>query len=69
MGQSEIRNVVLTPMFKRLGLIEQWGTGFKKNEDTPAEYPDIELRINEPGMGSQVQFVKKSYEKQYPASA
>lgn len=67
-GQSEIRNLVLAPIFKRLGLIEQWGTGFKKIKEALAEYPEIELRINEPGMAFQVQFVKKNYENKHPAS-
>ncbi len=61
-GQSEIRNLVLAPIFKRLGLIEQWGTGFKKIKEALAEYPEIELRINEPGMAFQMQFVKKDYQ-------
>lgn len=28
-GQSDVRNKVLAPVFKRLGLIEQWGNGLQ----------------------------------------
>lgn len=63
-GQSEIRNFVLAPIFKRLGLIEQWGTGFKKIKKSLEEYPEIELRIQEPGMAFQIQFVKKNYQRE-----
>ncbi len=74
-GQSEIRNRVLAPIFKKLGLIEQWGTGFRKIQEALKEYGNIELRINEPGMAFQMQFVKKDYQPEseqvpdkYPAS-
>ncbi|MHA1765524.1 MAG: ATP-binding protein [Promethearchaeota archaeon] len=74
-GQSEIRNRVLAPIFKKLGLIEQWGTGFRKIQEALKEYPDIELRFNEPGMSFQMQFVKKDYQPEreqvpskYPAT-
>ena len=63
-GQSEIRNRVLAPIFKKLGLIEQWGTGFRKIQQALKEYPNIELRINEPGMAFQIQFVKKDYQSE-----
>ncbi len=69
-GQSEIRNRVLAPIFKKLGLIEQWGTGFRKIEEALKAYPNIELRLNEPGMSFQMQFVKKDYlpeSKQVPS--
>ena len=74
-GQSEIRNRVLAPIFKKLGLIEQWGTGFRKIQEALKEYPNVELRFNEPGMAFQMQFVKKDYQPEsdqvpgkYPAS-
>ena len=60
-GQSEIKNRTLAPIFKELKLIEQWGTGFKKLSDELQEYPEIELKFNEPGLGFQVQFIKKDY--------
>ena len=58
-GQSEIRNRILAPIFKQLGLIEQWGTGFRKIQNALQEYPEIELRFFEPGTAFQIQFVKK----------
>ena len=60
-GQSEIRNRTLAPIFKALKLIEQWGTGFKKLSDELQEYPEIELKFNEPGLAFQIQFIKKDY--------
>jgi ATP-dependent DNA helicase RecG len=61
-GQSEIRNKTLGPIFKELQLIEQWGTGFQKLSEELKEYPEIELKINEPGLSFQIQFIKKDYE-------
>jgi predicted HTH transcriptional regulator len=61
-GQSEIRNKTLGPIFKELQLIEQWGTGFQKLSDELKEYPEIELKINEPGLSFQIQFIKKDYQ-------
>ncbi len=60
-GQSEIRNKTLAPIFKELQLIEQWGTGFQKLTDELNDYPEIELKFNEPGLSFQVQFIKKNY--------
>lgn len=65
-GQSEIRNRTLGPIFKELQLIEQWGTGFQKLADELKDYPEIELKFNEPGLSFQVQFIKKDYK---PAAA
>ncbi len=60
-GQSDIRNKVIAPVFKRLGIIEQWGTGLKLIQSELVNYPEIELRWSEPGIAFQVQFVKKYY--------
>jgi len=60
-GQSEIRNRVIAPVFKELKLIEQWGTGFKKIHSLLNDYPELELRLAEPGLSFQVQLVKKDY--------
>ena len=60
-GQSEIRNRTLAPIFKELKLIEQWGTGFQKLSDELKEYPEIELKFNEPGLSFQIQFIKRDY--------
>ncbi|MHA1796396.1 MAG: ATP-binding protein [Promethearchaeota archaeon] len=56
-----MRNRVLAPIFKKLALIEQLGTGFRKITEALKEYPNIEIRFNEPGMAFQMQFVKKDY--------
>lgn len=61
-GQSEIRNKTLGPIFKELQLIEQWGTGFRKLSEELKEYPEIELRINEPGLSFQIQLIKRDYQ-------
>jgi len=45
-----------------VGLIEQWGTGFRKIQEALKEYPGIELRFSEPGMAFQMQFMKKDYQ-------
>jgi len=63
-GQSEIRNKTLGPIFKELQLIEQWGTGFQKLSDELKEYPEIELKINEPGLSFQIQFIKRDYQSE-----
>jgi len=62
-GQSEIRNRVLAPIFKDLGLIEQWGTGFKKIKEALNEYPEIGLDFSEPGLAFKIQFLKKNFEE------
>ncbi|MFA7421846.1 MAG: ATP-binding protein, partial [Melioribacteraceae bacterium] len=58
------RNKTLGPIFKELQLIEQWGTGFQKLSDELKEYPEIELKINEPGLSFQIQFIKKDYQSE-----
>lgn len=40
-GQSDIRNKVLAPVFKRLGIIEQWGNGLKLIKEELQAYPEI----------------------------
>jgi predicted HTH transcriptional regulator len=63
-GQSEIRNKTLGPIFKELQLIEQWGIGFQKLTDELKEYPEIELKIHEPGLSFQIQFIKRDYQSE-----
>ncbi|MBI5606138.1 MAG: hypothetical protein HY879_22615 [Deltaproteobacteria bacterium] len=66
-GRSEIRNRILAPIFKDLKLIESWGTGIKKMQDGVANYPDIELVLQETGHAFQVQFKqKKKADQQVP---
>ena len=59
--QSDARNKVIAPVFKRLGIIDQWGNGLKLIADEIREYPEIEMRWKEVGLSFQVQFVKKNY--------
>ena len=58
--QSDARNRVIAPVFKRLGIIEQWGNGLKLVAEEMKSYPEIELRWKEVGLSFQVQFVKKT---------
>lgn len=59
--QSDARNKVIAPIFKRLGIIDQWGNGLKLIADELKEYPNIALRWKEVGLSFQVQFVKTDY--------
>ncbi len=58
--QSDIRNKVIAPVFKKLGLIDQWGNGLKLIADELRDYPEIELKWFEKGLQFQVQFIKKT---------
>ena len=58
--QSDIRNKVIAPFFRHLGLIDQWGNGLKLIADELKAYPEIELNWAEVGFQFQVQFVHKS---------
>ncbi|GAB1374854.1 hypothetical protein MASR1M46_17410 [Bacteroidales bacterium] len=42
-GQSDIQNKILAPVFKRLGIIEQWGNGLRLIAREMQLYPEIEL--------------------------
>ncbi|RLD77656.1 MAG: ATP-dependent DNA helicase [Bacteroidetes bacterium] len=59
--QSDIRNKVIAPVFKHLGLIDQWGNGLKLIKDELSTYQDIEFKWKETGIQFQVQFIKKDY--------
>ena len=63
-GQSDIRNKILAPVFKRLGIIEQWGNGLKLIKEELKSYPEIELSWKEPGIAFRVTFTNKNYEQQ-----
>jgi ATP-dependent DNA helicase RecG len=56
-GRSEIRNRVLAPIFKELGLLEGWGTGIRKIRNELKAWPGIELNLQEVGQAFQIQFV------------
>jgi len=60
--QSDIRNKVIAPVFKKLGIIDQWGNGLKLIADELKEYPEIEFKWFERGLQFQVQFIKKEYQ-------
>lgn len=66
---SEIRNRVLAPIFKDCKLIEQWGSGFRKIYADLANYPTIALKIHEPGLSFQMQFVKTDYVSEHGATS
>jgi predicted HTH transcriptional regulator len=59
--QSDVRNKIIAPVFKRLGIIDQWGNGLKLIADEMKDFPDIELRWKEVGMSFQIQFVCKDW--------
>ncbi|MDR1161057.1 MAG: putative DNA binding domain-containing protein [Tannerellaceae bacterium] len=62
--QSDARNKIIAPVFKRMGIIDQWGNGLKLIADELKDYPQIEFRWKEPGLSFQVQFVKLDYTAQ-----
>ena len=57
-GQSDIRNKVLAPVFKKLGIIEQWGNGLKLISDELKEYPEIKFQWTQPGMSFRATFLR-----------
>lgn len=59
--QSDARNKIIAPVFKRMGIIDQWGNGLKLIADEMKKYPQIEFRWKEVGLSFQVQFVKRDY--------
>jgi predicted HTH transcriptional regulator len=64
-GQSDIRNKVLAPVFKRLGIIEQWGNGLRLIASEMQTYPEIKLSWKEPGIAFRVVFTNKNYLQQH----
>ncbi|MDR2233224.1 MAG: putative DNA binding domain-containing protein [Tannerella sp.] len=61
--QSDARNKVIAPVFKRLGVIDQWGNGLKLIASELKAYPRIRLQWKEVGMSFQVQFIKRDFEE------
>jgi len=57
-GRSEIRNRILAPVFKELGLIEAWGTGIRKIRTELENWPEHELELKDDGHSFQVIFRK-----------
>ena len=62
--QSDIRNRIIAPVFKKLGIIDQWGNGLKLISDEMKAYPEIEFRWQETGLQFQVQFVRREIQQQ-----
>jgi predicted HTH transcriptional regulator len=60
--QSDIRNKIVAPVFKKIGVIDQWGNGLKLIADELKEYPEIAFKWFEKGLQFQVQFIKKDYQ-------
>jgi predicted HTH transcriptional regulator len=58
--QSDIRNKVIAPIFKKLGIIDQWGNGLKLIADELKNYPEIGFKWFEMGLSFQIQFNKKN---------
>lgn len=52
---------MIAPVFKLLGIIDQWGNGLKLIADELKAYPEIEFRWKEVGLSFQVQFVKRNF--------
>jgi hypothetical protein len=63
--QSDARNKIIAPVFKRMGIIDQWGNGLKLIADELKDYPNIELRWKEIGLSFQLQFVKLDYVEEH----
>lgn len=59
--QSYARNKLIAPLFKHLGIIDQWGNGLKLIADEMKDYPNIKLSWREVGLSFQVQFVKTNF--------
>jgi len=59
--QSDIRNKVIAPLFKRMGVIDQWGNGLKIISEELIKYPEITFKWFEKGIQFQVQFIKTDY--------
>ncbi len=62
-GQSDIRNKILAPVFKKLGIIEQWGNGLKLISDELKEYPEIKFQWTQLGMSFRATFLRTNYKK------
>jgi predicted HTH transcriptional regulator len=61
--QSDARNKVIAPVFKRLGVIDQWGNELMLIAEELQDYPHIDLRWREVGMSFQVQFARLNFEQ------
>ncbi len=62
-GQSDIRNIILAPVFKKLGIIEQWGNGLLLISKELKKYPEIKMEWSEPGIAFRITFKKINVER------
>ncbi len=60
-GQSDIRNKILAGVFKKLGIIEQWGNGLRLIAEELKKYPEIKMQWSEPGMAFRITFIKSDF--------
>ena len=65
-GQSDIKNKTLAPVFKKLGIIEQWGNGLQLIAEELKKYSEIKMIWSEPGIGFRITFLKSDYEQSRP---
>ncbi len=65
--QSDARNKTIAPVFKKLGIIDQWGNGLKLIADELKNYPKVDFRWKEVGLSFQVQFIKSDYQAEHIA--
>lgn len=63
-GQSDIRNKMLAPEFKKLRIVEQWGNGLKLISEELQNYPEIGFDWKEPGIAFRVTFTNKNSKQQ-----
>ena len=61
--QSDARNRVLAPIFRNMGIIDQWGNGLRTIYNDLKSYAHIEFRWKEVGQYFQIQFIKLSYKE------
>ena len=59
--QSDIKNKVLAPIFKKIGIIEQWGNGLSIIAEEIEAYPDISFKWETPGLSFRVIFRNNAY--------
>ena len=62
--QSDARNRIIAPVFKKLGIIDQWGNGLKLIAEELKVYPEIDFLWKEVGLSFQIQFIKKNYQEE-----
>lgn len=63
--QSDIRNKTIAPVFKKIGIIDQWGNGLKLISNELKNYPDIDFKWFEKGLQFQIQFILKKYSENF----